>query len=279
MTDILREYFGWTQTRPVEGWFSWQHLLYVTLMVILTVTLGIILGRRRRFADEKKRRRVLQVAALLMIGLELFKIVLCSFRSHDVWAFRGFLPLFLCSILLLSLPIAAFGHGRISRAATDFSFCFGMLCCIAGTYLAGNIFGGSPVLSFDPMVSVTTHCISGFATVYIGVSGLAEMKPRNIPVSFAILAVFEGLALAADIWQKPTPYQSNYMFFMTPDGTPFQICLDIVGGNQVLYTAFVMLLYFVYLALFYAGYTVVKRCLAARRAKKIEKTIASSASL
>ena len=273
MIDLLREYFGWTQNRPVEGWFSWQHLLYVTLMVILTVALGVILGRRARPEDEEKRRTPLKIAALLMVGLELFKIVICSFRAGDVWSFRGFLPLFLCSILLISLPLAAFGKGKVREAATDFSFSFGMLCCIAGTYLAGNIFGSSPVLSFDPMVSVTTHCISGFATVYIGCSGLCRMKPRNIPISFAILAVFEGLALAVDIWQKPTPYQSNYMFFMSPDGTPFQLCLDIVGGSQVLYTIFVMLLYFVYLALFYAGYAAV------RRVKKIKKPIASADSL
>ena len=264
MMDLIREYFGWTTERPVEGWLSWQHLLYVSLMVILTVALGIILGRRNRDADDAAKRRVLKGAAVLMVGLELFKIVICSFRAGDAWAFRGFLPLFLCSILLISLPLAAFGRGRVREAATDFSFAFGMLCCIAGTYLAGNIFGGSPVLSFDPMVSVTTHCISGFATVYIGASGLVGMKRRNIPISFAILAVFEGLALGVDIWQRETPYQSNYMFFMTPDGTPFQICLDIVGGSQVLYTVFVMLLYFVYLALFYAGYALVKRCLNAQ---------------
>ena len=273
MLAFLKEFFNWTTERPVEGWFSWQHLVYVTLMVLLTVGLGIFFGMKYRAADRAKKLRVLKIAAILMLGLELFKIVICCVRAGSVWEFRGNLPLFLCSILLFSLPIGAFGRGRAQEAALDFSFAFGMLCCIAGTYLAGNIFGASPVLSFDPMVSTTTHCISGFSTIYIGVSGLKEMKMRNAPISCLILGVFEALALGVDILQRPTPYQSNYMFFTSPDGTPFQICYDLVAGNQVLYTVFVMLLYFVYLILFYAVYLFVYRA-ARKKREESRKTLA-----
>ncbi|MCQ2354174.1 MAG: YwaF family protein [Clostridia bacterium] len=254
MKEAIKEFFRWTCNRDPEGWFSCQHILYVSIMVSIAVSMGILLGRKNRKKGFENKLKVLKTAALVMLGFELIKIVVITIRVKDFWQIRSMFPLFLCSIMLFALPLAAFGKGRIREASLDFSFIFGIICCLSGTYLAGNYFDNCPVLSFDPMVSVTTHCISGFSSLYIASSGLISMKKKNTWISALILLLFEAAALIVDILQTNTDYEHNYMFLMEDSGTPFSICTSIAGGNQVLYTIFVAILYFIYLALFYAGY-------------------------
>ena len=145
----IRQFFGFEEDpRTPEGWFSWQHLTYVTALVIAVILLGTTVGRHFRGLSFAQRRKPLRVAAVLMLALEAFKIILISIRSGDPWSFRSMLPLFLCSIILFTLPIAAFGRGRLAAAAMNFTFVFGMLCCLAGTYLAANYYDHSPVFRF-----------------------------------------------------------------------------------------------------------------------------------
>lgn len=92
-------------------------------------------------------------------------------------------------------------------------------------------------------MSVTTHCISGFASVYIIASKLFTLKKKNLWISAAILISIEILAYIADILLKGSGYESNYMFLVRSAGTPFEICNKIVGGIQILYTLFVATLY------------------------------------
>ena len=262
--DMVKEYFGWTNLREPEGWFSAAHLIYVTLMIGVTVFLAVWLGLRLKDKDLRSKTKVLKVAAILMISFELLKIVIFCIQDHSISTVRSNLPLWLCSITLFSMPIAAFGKGRAREGASDFTFCFGMLCALAGTYLAGNYFGGSPVLSFSVNVSVTTHCISGFSALFIGVAGLWSLKKKNLWFSYAILGGFEALALLTDCVNKP--YQSNYMFFRESDGTPFSIVESIVRGNQIGYTVFVMALYFIYLTLYIGIALLCRRAAENRRA-------------
>lgn len=257
MLSWLRIFFGFaSDPREAEGFFSPAHLIFVSVMLLITVFSALSAAGKRRGADREMKMRPLKYAAAAILLLETFKAVILCTRGRGIVELRGILPLFLCSVMLFALPLAAFAKGRVREAALDFSLCFGPLCAVAGTYLAGNIFA-SPILSFDVLVSVATHCISGFAGVYIGATGLARMKKENRPVCALILLAFEAAALAVDIIQRDTPYQSNYMFFLTPDGTPFSILESAAGGTGPLYTLLVALVYFAYLALFELGHALI----------------------
>lgn len=259
MSEWIRIFFGFApDPREAEGWFSPQHLIFVSAVLLIAVLLALAVAKKRRGADTDTRLKPLKVAAVVMLACETFKAVILCTRGRGLVELRGILPLFLCSVMLFALPLAAFAKGRVREAALDFSLCFGPLCAVAGTYLAGNIFQ-SPILSFDVIVSVITHNISGFAGVYIGATGLASMEKKNRPLTALILLVFELMALAADIIQLPTPYQSNYMFFMTPDGTPFTVLEAAAGGTGPVYTILVALVYFAYLALFRLVYVLLAR--------------------
>ena len=237
----MREFFGFGgYSRTPEGYMSWQHLTFVTSCVLIMIGLAVWLGLRNKRKDEKIKNKVLIWAALLIDGFELFKIILLCFRSDNPLNWIYNLPLFLCSIQLITIPLAAFTKGRIKEAALDFVFIFGMLGALLGTYGAGQNYACYPVLSFDNVVSAITHCISGFSSLYIVISGMASMKKKNIIVTFSILLSF---CVAAYIANVIIDY--NYMFLMAGDGTPYDILYNLVNGNKVLYPLFVVLLFVV----------------------------------
>ncbi|MBO4562220.1 MAG: YwaF family protein [Clostridia bacterium] len=252
---MLKEFFGFGgYSRTPEGYFSWQHIAFVTSLMAVMVILAVVLGRRNRHRSDREKTRVLIIAAILIDALELFKIVLLCVRGKDPMGWLTNLPLFLCSIQLITIPLAAFSKGRVREAALDFVFIFGLLGAVLGTYGAGQNYGAYPVLSFDNVVSGLTHSISGFCALYIAIAGMASMKRGNIPITFAIICFFCAAAYVAD---RLIPY--NYMFLMRGDGTPYDIVYDLVGGSPVLYPIIVVAMFLAYIAIFYLIYYLVKK--------------------
>jgi uncharacterized membrane protein YwaF len=233
---------------------SWQHLVFVTSLVLIMIGLAVFLGRRNRKQSEQQKNAVLIWAAVLIDGFELFKIVLLCFRNEDPMNWLYNLPLFLCSIQLITIPLAAFSKGRVKEAALDFVSIFGILGALLGTYGAGQNYGCYPVLSFDNVVSGITHCISGFASLYILISGMGSMKKENIVITFAILGFF---CIAAYVANMAIDY--NYMFLMRGDGTPYDILYNLVGGHPVAYPVGVVVLFLLYITGFYGIYYLVTK--------------------
>lgn len=243
----MKEFFGFGgYSRPAEGYFSWQHLLFVSTLMVIMVVLAIVLGLKNKKKDDKTKNKVLVWAAILIDGFELLKIILICARSSSIEPLTRMLPLFLCSIQLITIPLAAFAKGRLKETALDFVFIFGLAGAILGTYGAGQNYNAYPVISLDNVVSGITHAISGFASLYIGISKMISMRLKNMWISFVILGGFCTLALIANYI---IPY--NYMFLNSHDGTPYQIVYNLVGGIQVLYTIMVILLFVVWIAAYY----------------------------
>ena len=250
----IKEFFGWGgHNRPIEGYFSWQHLTFVTILMIIMVVLAIFFGRKYRNKELKEKNKVLLWAAILIDGFELFKIIMMCVITQDPLAWLHALPLFLCSIQLITIPLAALSTGRVKEAALDFVLIFGILGAILGTYLAGQNYAAYPVLSFTNVVSGITHSISGFASLYIVISGMESMKNKNLPITFAILFSFGIAAYIANI-----TIDYNYMFLMRGDGTPYDIVYNLVKGNQILYPIGVMLLFVIYILAFNGIYHLIK---------------------
>ena len=251
----MREFFGFNgYARIPEGFLSWQHLTFVTTLLVMMVVTAWFLGRNNRHSPEPVKNKVLVWTAILIDALELFKIVLLCFRAKDPMNWLYNLPLFLCSIQLLAIPMAAFCKGRVREASLDFVFIFGILGAVLGTYGAGQNYNAYPVLSFDNVVSGLTHTMSGFCSLYIGFSGLTSMKRKNIGICFGILLGFCLLAYTANCL-----VDYNYMFLRAGDGTPYDILYNLVGGHPVLYPLGVIVLFLVYISLFYYVYFLATR--------------------
>jgi len=244
----MKEFFGFGgYTREAEGFLSWQHLLFVGSLLTAMVIISIVLGKQNQNKSQKEKNFVLIWTAYLIDGIELFKIILLCFRSGSAESILYNLPLFLCSIQLIAIPLAAFSRGRIKEAALDFVCIFGILGAVFGTIGAGQNYAAYPVLSFDNVVSGITHSLSGFASLYILISKMASMKKKNIFITFLILT---GFCITAYVANVIIDY--NYMFLMAGDGTPYDIIYNLVNGNKVLYPLLVVALFLVYISVFYA---------------------------
>ena len=246
----MREFFGFGgYTRTPEGYLSWQHLLFVSSLMVIMVTLALIFGLLNKNKDDKQKNKPLIVAAITLDIVEIFKIIMLCVIANDPMHWLKELPLFLCSIHLITLPLAAFSKGRIKEASLDFVFIFGILGAVLGTYAAAQNYGCYPVLSFHNVVSGITHTIAGFASLYILFAKMASMKRKNIFITFAILLSFCTAAYIVNII-----IDYNYMFLMRGDGTPYDICYNLVGGHPVLYPLFVVGLFIAYISVFYGVY-------------------------
>lgn len=251
----MGEFFGFGgYKRTPEGYMSWQHLLFVSSLMVIMIALAIILGLKYKNKDDKSKNKVLIWSAFLIDGFEILKFIIVCAREASIEPMLRMLPLFLCSIQLITIPLAAFAKGKVKEAALDFVFIFGILGAFAGTYGAGQNYSCYPVLSFDNVVSGITHSISGFASLYIVISGMASMKVKNMWISFTILISFCVAAYIADVL---IPY--NYMFLMAGDGTPYDIFYNLVNGNKVLYPMIVVILFLLYISAFYGVYFFIKK--------------------
>ena len=256
----MKEFFGiGGYTRVPEGFLSWQHLLFVTVLMAIMVASALLLGKRNRPAAENIKNRVLIWTAILIDGFELFKIFLLCYRqqSWSPWLYN--LPLFLCSIQLLAIPLAAFTKGKIKEASLDFVCIFGIVGAVLGVYGAGQNYNAYPVLGFDNVVSGITHSLSGFASLYIMISGMAQLKKKNIFTTTAILLSFCALAYIANVL-----IDYNYMFLMAGDGTPYDILYNLLGGHPVFYPLSVVALFILYLSGFYGIHFLIQK----RKAEK-----------
>ena len=248
--SAVKEFFGIDGfSRAPEGFMSWQHLVFVTSLVVVMIALAVVLGIKNRGKDLKAKNKIIIYSAIFIDAVEIFKIIIFYIRSDGSFDWGNVLPLFLCSIQLFTIPLAAFSNGRLKEAALDFVFIFGLLGALLGTYGAGQNYDCYPVLSIDNVASGITHCISGFASLYIVISGMASMKRRNMHITFGIIGVVSVLAYTAGAL-----LDKNYMFLFRGDGTPYDIVFNFVGKSPVLYPIAVILLFVIYMALFYFCY-------------------------
>lgn len=250
---MIKEFFGiGGYTREPSGAYSWQHLTFVGCLLVAMVVMAVWLGCRNKRWNFRTQNRVMIVAAILIDGLELIKIGLSCYNHHVdglPW-YEGILynlPLFLCSIQLIVIPLAAFTKGRLRETAADFVALFGLLGAVLGTVGAAQNYNAYPVLGFDNVVSGLTHAISGFASLYVMITGLAKLKGQNMLPCFALLFAFCGAAYGVNTWVVPR----NYMFLMQGDGTPYDIVYNLVGGSPLWYPLLVVGLFVVYMAAFY----------------------------
>ena len=230
------------------------HLIFVTSLTFIMILCAIIFALKNKGKDETTKNKVLTVSAILIDSIEIFKVITFSVRANDPYSFLYNLPLFLCSIQLITIPLAAFSKGKLKEASLDFIAIFGVLGAILGTYFAGNNYACYPVFSIDNVASGLTHCIAGFVSIYILITRMSRLRKRNIPITLSILFGFSIAAYISNIYTD-----CNYMFLSRGDGTPYDIAFNLVGGSPVLYPLFVVALFVIYIFAFYFVYYGVKK--------------------
>ena len=261
---MVKEFFGiGGYQRAAEGFLSWQHLTFVTVLNLIMVIAAFVFGARMRTRSMKERNRVLAIAAIAADVVEIFKVIILCIGSGSPWRWLHELPLFMCSVQLIAMPLAAFSRGRLREASLDFVYILGLVGAVLGTYCAGNNYSCYPVLGIDNVASGITHCLSGFASLYIPLSGMVSMKRCNRGITVGIISGFCVLAYIANFL-----LDTNYMFLMRGDGTPYDILFNLFNGSPVLYPLAVLGIFWAIIAVYYWAHGVVvsrktKRCVRA----------------
>ena len=67
--EFLKEFFGFNNTylREPEGYMSWQHLTFVSILMVIMFALAISLGIVYRKRSYKQKNNVLIAAAIAII--------------------------------------------------------------------------------------------------------------------------------------------------------------------------------------------------------------------
>ena len=258
--EFMKDFWGvGGYTRVPEGYMSWQHLTFVSSLMLIMIVLALAIGLRDRKRTGESSL-VLKVSAVLLVFLKLVEIIAPCFIHDDPMAWTDSLPLFLCDIQMITVPLAAFSKGRFKEASLDFVAIFGILGAVFGTYCAGQNYACYPVISYNNVLSGLTHVIAGFASLYIMVSGLTSMKRKNIWITFAIVIGFCVVAYIANII-----IDYNYMFLMAGDGTPYDIVYNLVNGSKIWYPVMVVVLFLLYIVVFYLAYYMITKKAAKRK--------------
>jgi len=258
----MGEFFGKPEFNTPEGAYSWQHMLHVSISLAIAIVLAIILGRKNRNKDLATKNKVLIWTALLMHTVETFRIAVGIGASSDGMSWLWELPFFLCSMQFITIPIAALCKGKLKEAALDYVFVFGFLSCTFGTFTAVHFYNTYPVLSYYNICSNITHTASGFAALYIVISGMQSMKKKTMYWVMGILLAVCAVALVINATGN-----YNYMFLKRDDGTPYFLYYNLVNGNPVLYPMLVIGTFLVYIVLFYAVYHAIAKKIAQRKSK------------
>ncbi|MBQ2894139.1 MAG: YwaF family protein [Clostridia bacterium] len=260
--DSIKHAVQVTYEREPEGYMSWQHLTFATVLIVLMVVCAILIGKAFKNKSAKAKNNVMIWTAILIDTIEIIRVVIACIMSDDAMRWLYELPLFLCSIQFITIPLAAFSKGRVKQAALDFVFIFGILSAVMGVYFAGQNFNAYPVLSVHNVANGLTHTISGFASLYIVISGMESMQKKNLPITYGIML---GIGVLAYVANHLLDY--NYMFLMRGDGTPYDILYNLFNGNVVLYPLSVILLFVLYIYVFNLVYHAIKN----KRAKANSK--------
>ena len=262
------EWFFLEKDRTPEGYFSWQHLLSVTVALAIFLGLAVLLSNFFK-GDKKKINITFIAAAILIVGVQILKIVNLCIGSPNIWdTIVGNAPLYLCDMAIFVIPLCAITRGRFRNCCFDFMAIWGFIMAFFGTYFAGNIYGVHCAISYAAIISLINHSISGFVGLFIWMNKLNTMEKRNIPISVSLLVAVMTFALIMDYADN-----HNFMFFKHGDGTPFDFFKNLVGGNLVLYDIEVYILQCGYMVGFYFAYYGILKLIDKVKAKKLDAQI------
>ncbi len=211
-SDTIGKGFGFSH-------FSALHLGWLLAFVLLSVFVCIVYRR----ADEKKRKTIRIVLAVLLILDELFKIVgLASFGNYTA----GYLPLHLCSINIFVIAVHAF---RPMRTLSNFLYTVCIPASVAA--LLFPTWTKLPLLNFMHIHSFTVHILLAIYPLMITFAGEVSPKLKDLPKTLLLLWNFAGVALFANLI-----FDTNFMFFKEASkGNPLYYFERAFGNHLIGY--------------------------------------------
>lgn len=203
--------------RPFNGLFFGCFAVAILILVVATLIL------RRK--DERVRRRVIVVASLLtLVGFFVYKGFLSVDKEFDALnhAMGGFnwwgeLPLQLCNINMILIPIAVLSN---KRPLLSFCFFVGPLGAMMALFVPGTGFDGYSLLLPRMLGYYGTHfavVIGGLALVTFG---LYKPRLRDLPLTIVALIAIAFIIFCLNLLMRVTGLypKANYFYTIESEG-------------------------------------------------------------
>lgn len=203
--------------------FNWLFFSSFAFFLLLLIIASVLLKKKR----AKTRETVLITACVItLIGFIVYKIFLSldadySSITENMGGFNwwGELPLQLCNINMLMIPIAVW---KKSRPLACFSFFLGPLGALMALIMPGNGFDGYSIFLPRMLGYYGTHfmiVIEGLALVTFG---MFRPKLRDLPraVLATLLIAFAVFCFNLLLRRTGLHPKANYFFSVETEGNP-----------------------------------------------------------
>lgn len=205
--------------------FSIQHLLAICMMVCSWIILSLI------FKDHSmnKKWRFIIIISLLLPILEGAQMV--WYKSIGQFSLGYTLPLHLCSIMCVILPIMAISRRKLLM---EYSYAMGLAPAMM-TILTPDVYY-YPSLSFIYLQTMLVHGIICFIPIFLIIGMGFRPNIRKLPKVVGMLIGFSILIM-------PVNYitDGNYFFLRYPaTGSPMELFADLVGSPGYLIPTFML---------------------------------------
>lgn len=234
--------------------FCPAHIAYIVLVYVLSVLVSFLLRKTK----HERIAVFLKVQFVLMLLLEIAKI---SWESYyDVTTGRGFnyfglLPIYTCSLVMYTLPFAAWGKGRWKDFPLAFLTTIGLLYGAIGVVYCNGL-NFYPFWTFGAFYSLYFHSAMFFTGVFLLFTGFKKLEWKDSLRAMVPVLLLSLVAI-------PVNYSigSDYMLIYSGGGVP--LYEDLASwlaskGLRFVYTAIMLLTHIPLAAVVIGVYKLIK---------------------
>ena len=196
-------------------------------IILFTFFILLLAGTRMLMQGKSDRTKALVISVtcwITLIGFFVYKYALSIDPEFDALTAQmggfnwwGELPLQLCNINLLLIPVAALTR---KRALLSFCFFIGPLGALMALVMPGNGFDGFSIFLPRMLGYFGTHFIVMIAALALGTFGLYEPKLRDLPMMIVTVFVIGLIVFGFNMFLRATGLhpKANYFFTVETEG-------------------------------------------------------------
>lgn len=233
--------------------FGPKHVSGSVFIIVLVYALLMIL----RHQSTAKAKRTLKVSAILLLGLEVFKYTFAIITRGRLS--KSLFPFNLCSYFLYTIPIVAFGKGKVRAFVMPFTYTVGIVASLLVFIYPSTVLGNArfwiPVEGdLLPYQSFLYHGLMLFSAIFLVRSKVYKPRLSDMPKVFIMLIGMAAMSGTINIF-----LETDYMFLRTASGNPFQFLLT--EYNYLAYMGMMLFLGIILILLTYLPYIPVRKWL------------------
>ena len=248
------KYGGFFTYKSFLDGYSGQDYMGLGQFIFLGIaTLVIILASiLLRKTSHKKIDILLKALAVAIPFLDILKITIESY--YDIagghgFNFSGLIPLYTCSIFVYSLPIAAFGKGKVREYSLSFITTLGIFSGLTNFVMA-PILNTYPFFNFHTVISLNLHFWMVFTGVFLIATGYYVPRWADIFKSMVPLTAMSILAIPVDYALSAYyGWSVDYMLYYSGNGAPLLPDLANALASRGLRPIFTLIIFVMYIVI------------------------------